>query len=123
MSTNASREPVGLKLRYGPGGAERAADVARTLIMPPLLEADDSLAPDAVVLDVSYHDGEVTRDAAFEPFIDRVVHGIDQRRPFVDDDAESNPCEPVLPPTTPAEREATTLSVGQARALAFVAAL
>jgi hypothetical protein len=64
------KEPAGLKLRFGRNAAERAEDVARTLIMPPLVEADDSLDPDVVVLDVSYHDGEVERDVAPERYID-----------------------------------------------------
>lgn len=69
MTNENAKEPIGLKLRYGSGAANRAEDVARTLTMPPMLEADDSLAPDTVVLDVSYHDGEVLRDADFGPFL------------------------------------------------------
>jgi hypothetical protein len=70
MPAHDEKEPVGLKLRYGREAADRAEEVARTLIMPPLLEADDSLPPDAVLLDVSYNNGEVVEDAPFEPFID-----------------------------------------------------
>jgi hypothetical protein len=70
MPQDNLKEPAGLKLRFGRDAAERAEDVARTLIMPPLLEADDSLDPDAVALDVSYHDGEVARDVDPERYID-----------------------------------------------------
>jgi len=70
MSQENMNDPSGLKLRYGPGGEERAEEVARTLLMPPVLEADDSLAPEALALDVSYHSGKVERDVEFERFID-----------------------------------------------------
>jgi hypothetical protein len=70
MPNENPKEPTGLKLRYGRDAAERAEEVARTLIMPPLLVEDDSLAPDAVVLDVSFHDGEVKRDVEPERYID-----------------------------------------------------
>jgi drug/metabolite transporter, DME family len=39
------------------------------------------------------------------------------------DDAESNPCEPVILPVTRSEAEATELSVSQARLLALIASL
>jgi drug/metabolite transporter, DME family len=41
----------------------------------------------------------------------------------MDDVAESTPCEPVIPTGQPADGDQTTLSVGQARALALVASL
>ncbi len=69
MTIDENKEATGFKLRFGISAMERAEDVARTLIMPPLLEADDSLPADSVVLDVSYHDGEVDRDVDFSPYI------------------------------------------------------
>ena len=69
MATKPDREPVGLKLRYHPDAAERAAAAAGELIMPPILEEDPSLRPGTMVLDVSYSDGEIDHGVDYVPFI------------------------------------------------------
>jgi hypothetical protein len=63
------REPVGLKLRYSPDAADRAAAAAGELILPPILEEELGLAPGTMVLDVSYSDGKIERGVDYVPFI------------------------------------------------------
>jgi hypothetical protein len=69
MSADNNREPVGLKLRYHPDAVDRAAAAAGELIMPPILEEDRSLQPGTMVLDVSYHNGEIDHGVDYVPFI------------------------------------------------------
>ena len=71
MPSDGHKHPVGLKLRFHPDAAERAAAAASELIMPPILEEDDSLRPGSMVLDVSYDNGEVDRGVDCDPFIER----------------------------------------------------
>lgn len=70
-SPNDDKEPVGLKLRFHPEAAERAAAAAGELAMPPILEEDDSLRPGTMVLDVSYNNGEIDEGVDYDQFIER----------------------------------------------------
>lgn len=71
MPPKDERRPVGLKLRYHPEAAERAAAAADELNTRPILEEDDSLKPGTVVLDVSYDNGEVEEGVDYDQFIER----------------------------------------------------
>jgi hypothetical protein len=71
MPTKGSKKPVGLKLRYHPDAAERAAAAAGELVMPPILEEDDSLRPGTMVLDVSYANGDIEEGVDYDQFIER----------------------------------------------------
>jgi len=71
MSPQNSKRPVGLKLRYHPEAAERAAAAADELVVRPILEEDDSLQPGTVVLDVSYDNGEIEQGVDYDQFIER----------------------------------------------------
>jgi hypothetical protein len=71
MPTDGSRQPVGLRLRYHPEAAERAAAAADELAMRPILEEDASLRPGTVVLDVSYDNGEIEEGVDYDQFIER----------------------------------------------------
>jgi hypothetical protein len=67
----SNRQPVGLKLRYHPDAAERAAAAAGELMMPPILEEDGSLRPGTMVLDVSFDNGEIDEGVDYDQFIER----------------------------------------------------
>jgi hypothetical protein len=71
MSPHSERRAVGLKLRYHPEAAERAAAAADELTTRPILEEDDSLKPGTVVLDVSYDNGEIDEGVDYDQFIER----------------------------------------------------
>jgi hypothetical protein len=71
MASQSDRRPVGLKLRFHPEAAERAAAAADEMTMRPILEEDDSLRPGSVVLDVSYDNGEIDRGVDYDQFIER----------------------------------------------------
>jgi hypothetical protein len=71
MPTDRSKQPVGLKLRYHPEAAERAAAASGELMMPPILEEDISLRPGTMVLDVSYETGEIDAGVDYDRFIER----------------------------------------------------
>ena len=71
MAQKSERRPVGLKLRYHPEAADRAAAAADELAMPPILEEDDSLRPGTMVLDVSYNNGEIERGVDCDRYIER----------------------------------------------------
>ena len=72
MSTDPDRKrlPVGYQLRFGPGGRERAQDVANGLPMPAIVVEDANLAPEDVALDVSFEDGEVQTDVDPQQYLD-----------------------------------------------------
>ena len=71
MQSDSLKRPVGLKLRFHPDAAERAAAAADELTMRPILEQDDSLRPGTVVLDVSYDNGEIEEGVDYDRFIER----------------------------------------------------
>jgi len=71
MSRDGFKDVMGLKLRFHPDAQERAEAAARELIMPPILEEDDSLRPGSMVLDVSYDNGEIDRGVDCDQFIER----------------------------------------------------
>ncbi|MEX0642972.1 MAG: hypothetical protein WD468_09750 [Pirellulales bacterium] len=71
MPTDDHRSLVGLKLRFHPEAAERAAAAAGELVVPPILEEDDSLRPGTIVLDVSYDNGEIEEGVDCDQFIER----------------------------------------------------
>jgi hypothetical protein len=71
MPPESARKPVGLRLRYHPEAAERAAAAADELVVRPILEEDDSLRPGTVVLDVSYDNGEIEEGVDYDQFIER----------------------------------------------------
>jgi len=71
MPSKSDKEPVGLKLRFHPDAAERAAAAAGELMMPPILEEDDSLRPGTMVLDVSYSNGDIDEGVDCDLFIER----------------------------------------------------
>jgi hypothetical protein len=71
MPSGGTRHPVGLKLRFHPEAAERAAGASSELMMPPILEEDDSLPPGTMVLDVSYSDGQIDESVDYDQFIER----------------------------------------------------
>ena len=71
MASPNDKRPVGLKLRYHPDAAERAAAAADELATRPILEEDDSLRPGGMVLDVSYSNGEIDEGVDYDQFIER----------------------------------------------------
>lgn len=71
MPSDAAKHPVGLKLRFHPEAAERAAAASTELMMPPILEEDASLRPGTMVLDVSYSNGEIDEGVDYDQFIER----------------------------------------------------
>jgi hypothetical protein len=71
MPTKGARKPVGLKLRYHPDAVERAEAVAGELAATPILAEDASLRPGAMVLDVSYDNGEIEEGVDYDQFIER----------------------------------------------------
>jgi hypothetical protein len=71
MPTDESNRPVGLKLRYHPDAAARAAAAADELMTRPILEEDDSLRPGTMVLDVSYENGQIDEGVDYDQFIER----------------------------------------------------
>jgi hypothetical protein len=70
MSTDGSKNVAGFKIRYGADARSKAEEAARSLVMPPLLEADESLSPSDVALDVSFDDGSVQTNAPVDRFMD-----------------------------------------------------
>ena len=67
--TERSKQPTGFKLRFSPDAVDRAEDVAGELTMPPILEEDSGLGSGRIVLDISYSDGEIERDADPTPYL------------------------------------------------------
>lgn len=71
MESQSEKRPVGLKLRYHPEAADRAAAASDELMMPPILEEDGSLPAGTMVLDVSYDNGEIEEGVDCDQFIER----------------------------------------------------